>query len=1067
MNRSLKRLRNRPRPIAVRRRVNPPRLKVLEDRTVPSGTPVVFSSLQDFLVEDTSQFGPGGALVYEKEGFLGVAFDTGNHTIGGVKEVTLDLPWPFRDLDLGTYGAKATVGLRGKLGFDYGLAINTGSADVSYSTEVSHRFDDPNAVGDVLLDTDVAVLDGSLATHWPEVQAFLNLVLDVEATAKLEAWFVESLGMIGGDNLSIIDVNKELFFLDTAGEGSDVRVLGESVSGEIIDISVPIPVPIPGVDVSLDAELALESDPLRLVGSNAVSVGVTGDIVKASIPMGESSLTLAPAINLETTTPDADGKLVAESVHDDYSQLASLSWELGKLVGPLGPREFSLLDFATLKITPVSFLAGPRLYAGQKATVTPSSMLTYKFDRPVPVQTGSAASPFVTVTEVTFAPGDYVNIHFDGEPIVVTPELRFGMDLNNRFTLDPTLGGTLTVGEIALEVDFGSSTVANWAEDLLDEYLGFHRDGDAVVISAGPLFAKDFDLELPISLPVFNDTFNILTEVRTLPSFTIGQAVADPPLLSVENASGDENAPIPLTIVASLVDTDGSETLSITVAGVSAGAVLNHGTNQGGGVWVLAPEDLAGLTLVAPDNTSLSLSVTATATEASNGASASTAATLEVTVNNVAPMLTISGSEAVYEGMLYTLNLAASDPGDDTIGWWTIDWGDRSAVQVVPGNPPAVTHTYADGDAARTINVTATDEDGTFEAEPLPITVNNVAPTVGFTGSRLNLDEYGQPIPFSGVRGQTLNFAGTISDRGFDNETFTYVIAWGDGTSTGTLPADITGVGAIGVPTTGAFAATHVYASEGPYEVKVTVKDDDGTTIVTKTVTIAVIALQEGGDLAVGGTPGNDSIQFSPAGSVEARLNGASLGVFNPTGRLLGFGQAGDDQIQASGSIALSAWFDGGAGHDTIKGGAGDDVLLGGPGDDLLIGQSGRDLLIGGGGADRLVGNADDDILIAGFTDFDADLVALAAIQAEWTSEHDLATRLANLSGRTEAEGNPGYADRLNDVYFLKLGETVWDDDEKDLLTGAAGDDWFFLDSDLDKATDLKGKRSRAIWRSF
>src|SRR5439155_5426721 len=73
-----------------------------------------------------------------------------------------------------------------------------------------------------------------------------------------------------------------------------------------------------------------------------------------------------------------------------------------------------------------------------------------------------------------------------------------------------------------------------------------------------------------------------------------------------------------------------------------------------------------------------------------------TSDSLVVTVLNVAPTLTLSGASAVNEASAYTLNLAASDPGQDTIANWTITWGDGS-VQTVAGNPGSVSHTYADG----------------------------------------------------------------------------------------------------------------------------------------------------------------------------------------------------------------------------------------------------------------------------------------------------------------------------------------------------------------------------------
>jgi hypothetical protein len=208
--------------------------------------------------------------------------------------------------------------------------------------------------------------------------------------------------------------------------------------------------------------------------------------------------------------------------------------------------------------------------------------------------------------------------------------------------------------------------------------------------------------------------------------------------------------------------------------------------------------------------------------------------------------------------------------------------------------------------------------------------------------------------------------------------------------------------------------------------------------------------------LFVGGTLGNDQIVFSSVGTggdVAVTVNGVAQGTFHPTGRIIAYGQAGNDDIQVSGSLAHSAWLYGGGGNDRLKGGAGHDVLSGGAGDDLLVGGAGRDLLVGGTGADRIVGNADDDILIAGTTAFDDDVAALCAIMAEWTSERSYAERTANLRGTTSGG--------LNGAYVLETegaGATVFDDDAADVLTGSAGQDWFFANLDsgvLDRITDL------------
>jgi Ca2+-binding RTX toxin-like protein len=126
---------------------------------------------------------------------------------------------------------------------------------------------------------------------------------------------------------------------------------------------------------------------------------------------------------------------------------------------------------------------------------------------------------------------------------------------------------------------------------------------------------------------------------------------------------------------------------------------------------------------------------------------------------------------------------------------------------------------------------------------------------------------------------------------------------------------------------------------------------------------------------------------------------------------------------------------------------------LGQLGDDLLVGGSGRDILIGGMGADRIVGNCDDDILISGTTDHDANVAALAAILAEWTSTRSASERINNLSGT-------GTGEKANGTYYLTQ-DKVYDDGVRDVMTGSSGFDWFFAnlgsesDPAKDKITDL------------
>ncbi len=121
--------------------------------------------------------------------------------------------------------------------------------------------------------------------------------------------------------------------------------------------------------------------------------------------------------------------------------------------------------------------------------------------------------------------------------------------------------------------------------------------------------------------------------------------VADVPDLTVNNATGNEDAAIALDIAAAL--TDPSEILTVTISGVPAGAVLSAGTFLGGGVWELTSAQLAGLTITPPPDSDADFTLTVTATsEESDGSIATQNTTLDVTVTAVAdvPSVTASGS---------------------------------------------------------------------------------------------------------------------------------------------------------------------------------------------------------------------------------------------------------------------------------------------------------------------------------------------------------------------------------------------------------------------------------------
>ncbi len=112
-------------------------------------------------------------------------------------------------------------------------------------------------------------------------------------------------------------------------------------------------------------------------------------------------------------------------------------------------------------------------------------------------------------------------------------------------------------------------------------------------------------------------------------------------------------------------------------------------------------------------------------------------------------------------------------------------------------------------------------------------------------------------------------------------------------------------------------------------------------------------------------------------------------------------------------------------------------------------GGSGRDLLIGGTGSDELMAEGDDDILIGGRTLHDENDLALLGILAEWNSNRSYSSRIAILRGT-------GSGPRLNGTIYLNVN-TVFDDSDKDTLSGSGGQDWFWANTNKDK---ISGKSS-------
>jgi Ca2+-binding RTX toxin-like protein len=472
--------------------------------------------------------------------------------------------------------------------------------------------------------------------------------------------------------------------------------------------------------------------------------------------------------------------------------------------------------------------------------------------------------------------------------------------------------------------------------------------------------------------------------------------VNDPPTVDAgPDQTANEGSPVTVSAAGSDVEGDPlTVTWDFGDGATAAGATASH---------------------VYADNGVYTVTVTA-----DDGQGGRTADSLVVTVNNVPPQNVDVGPDRTDTvGTPVSFTGSFTDPGSadtHTLVWRAVD---GSGNPVASGTGASFTFTPATA-GAFTVTLTVTDDDGGSASDSLVLTVSGAAQaTASIAG------------PDSGVRGQRREFGASWTGLG-SNVSGEWQVLDDQGRTV-----------ASGTGTRFSFTSVR----EGDFRVQVVLRDDAGHSASAEhRLAVHVVELQPDPldptktDLAVGGTNSRDIVVFAPGatpGTVEVFLGFHSLGTFAPTGRLLAFGQGGDDVLAVDPRLTLPSVLRGGAGNDILVGGSGPDVLLGESGDDLLFGGAGNDLLIGGQGNDVLFGGTGDDILVADCTSYDQNLTALASIQAEWNSPHSLAARRGNVTGT-----NPG-PNRLNGSVYLTLkgkGHTVFGSGH-DKLKGGPGND--------------------------
>ena len=153
-------------------------------------------------------------------------------------------------------------------------------------------------------------------------------------------------------------------------------------------------------------------------------------------------------------------------------------------------------------------------------------------------------------------------------------------------------------------------------------------------------------------------------------------------IVTMAQGSGGQST-VNLPVLATLVDTDGSETLSIAISGVPTGATFNHGTSTGAGVWTFSAADLADLRLTLPagytsTGTGTALTVTVASAETASGSADSVSSTITLFAdyttsttggaNNNANTLNGSGGNNYIDGQGGDDNISGNAGNDYIIG---------------------------------------------------------------------------------------------------------------------------------------------------------------------------------------------------------------------------------------------------------------------------------------------------------------------------------------------------------------------------------------------------------------
>ncbi|XZE56347.1 dockerin type I domain-containing protein [Planctomycetaceae bacterium SH139] len=476
----------------------------------------------------------------------------------------------------GSFGAQAVMEIRGRLGLEYGLYANAGSADLIYDGTFSYEVVDTGS-GPIEIKTSVDHAAGGMFTQTPTVRAFADLVVEFDGSIRTQACFIDCIGP--GVVEFEVDETISLASLNRNANGK-VEIIGTSLLSDAVGVYEQLGGAKQTIQTSdrdlfkaerdgaravtpsqtADADQAKQSATQRKTqGQNSeadtrqrVRSGSSnkkfggGKIIQVSIgeapndllgveldlgigvgwkgavnigkELGSISLTV-PDIALTDTTIDAAGVLSAETEQSDSRRdVAKLTTNVGAILG--GGFGFGRTDIdvagISIGLTTADYVVETSLRLNQDVSSTPAERAKFDFVDPI---TGQPALVDVTIDGTLLQ--NISTVEFDvGSSVFVetgTRKIAVQPKLIPRYKFANDFGLDLdvegTLRALALEISaFGKSFVST----------------DPLLVRSNPIGQHDFG-------SIFDTSFHVEGELIDFEPFIVGGPVAD--LLLATSAS--------------------------------------------------------------------------------------------------------------------------------------------------------------------------------------------------------------------------------------------------------------------------------------------------------------------------------------------------------------------------------------------------------------------------------------------------------------------------------------------------------------------------------------------------